>query len=62
MYCITIFEKIKSKVFIGFNIFLIIVGLVLSQLGTIVKFFNETFDYSETIVIVDINKATLFTI
>lgn len=50
------FRKIKSKVFIGFNIFLIIVGLVLSQLGTIVKFFNETFDYSETIVIVDKTK------
>lgn len=47
------FRKIKSKIFIGLNIFLIIVGLAVSQLGTIVKFFNETFDYSETIVIVD---------
>ena len=46
-------RKIKSKAFISFNIFLIVVGLVVSQLGSIVKFFNETFDYSETIVIVD---------
>ncbi|MDO4924745.1 MAG: ABC transporter permease [Turicibacter sp.] len=46
-------RKIKSKTFISFNIFLIVVGLVVSQLGSIVKFFNETFDYSETIVIVD---------
>ena len=46
-------RKIKSKAFIGFNIFLIIVGLLISQLGSIVKFFNETFDYSETIYIVD---------
>lgn len=46
-------RKIKSKVFIGFNIFLIIVGLLVSQLGSIVKFFNETFDYSETIYVVD---------
>ena len=47
------FRKIKSKSFIGFNIFLILVGLLISQLGSIVNFFNETFDYSETIVIVD---------
>ena len=47
------FRKIKSKSFIGFNIFLILVGLLISQLGSIVKFFNETFDYSETIYIVD---------
>lgn len=46
-------RKVKSKAFIGFNIFLIVVGLIVSQLGSIVKFFNETFDYSETIVIVD---------
>ena len=46
-------RKVKSKSFIGFNIFLIVVGLIVSQLGSIVKFFNETFDYSETIVIVD---------
>lgn len=46
-------RKIKSKAFISFNIFLIVVGLVVSQLGSIVKFFNETFDYSEMIVIVD---------
>lgn len=46
-------RKVKSKAFIGFNIFLIVVGLIVSQLGSIVKFFNETFDYSETIIIVD---------
>ncbi len=46
-------RKIKSKSFIGFNIFLIVVGLLVSQLGSIVKFFNETFNYSETIYIVD---------
>ena len=46
-------RKVKSKSFIGFNIFLVVVGLLLSQLGTIVKFFNEKFDYSETIYVVD---------
>lgn len=46
-------RKVKSKAFIGFNIFLIVVGLLVSQLGTIMKFFNETFDYSETIYVVD---------
>lgn len=46
-------RKIKSKAFIGFNIFLIIVGLLISQLGTIVKFLNESFDYFDTIYIVD---------
>ena len=37
------FRKIKSKSFIGFNIFLILVGLLISQLGSIVNFFNETY-------------------
>ena len=44
-------RKIKSKAFIGFNIFLIIVGLLISQLGSIVKFFNETFDYSKQFIL-----------
>lgn len=46
-------RKVKSKAFIGFNIFLIVMGLLISQLGAIIKFFNETFDYSETIYVVD---------
>lgn len=46
-------KKIKSKTFIGFNIFLVVAGLLVSQLGSIVSWFNTTFDYSETIYVVD---------
>ena len=46
-------RKIKSKAFIGFNIFLIIIGFLVSQLGNIMSFFNDTFDYSQTIYVVD---------
>ena len=46
-------RKIKSKSFIGFNIFLILVGFLVSQLGNLMNFFNDTFDYSETIYVVD---------
>lgn len=46
-------RKIKSKSFIGFNIFLILIGCLVGQLGNLMNFFNDTFDYSETIYVVD---------
>ncbi|MGL4335910.1 MAG: ABC transporter permease [Turicibacter sp.] len=46
-------KKIKSKTFIGFNIFLIISGILVSQLGSIVSWVNTTFDYSENVYIID---------
>ena len=51
-------RKIKSKAFIGFNIFLIIIGFLVSQLGNIMSFFNDTFDYSQTIYVVDETNQT----
>ncbi|MGL4372953.1 MAG: ABC transporter permease, partial [Turicibacter sp.] len=46
-------KKVKSKTFIGFNIFLIISGILVSQLGSIATWMNEKFEYSEIVYVVD---------
>ena len=52
-------KKIKSKAFIIFNICLILASLLFSQLPAIIKWVNQSFDYTQTIVVVD-NTDILF--
>ena len=52
-------KKIKSKAFIGFNIFLILMSILISQVPKIIEFFNDQFDYSKVIIVQDDTDAVL---
>ena len=46
------FVKLKVNLLLDL-IYLILIGCLVGQLGNLMNFFNDTFDYSETIYVVD---------